>query len=167
MDRLKLIALDREDIEVVSAHLQDAVVKAADIRWRPSEKRLVHRPQPVRLGGGQRRHAAIPPPPRGAALRAGARPASAAIARPCEKDQVLNLLAVAFEADRPARRRRDPDVLGRRCAAPRGRMPGGRTGRSRARPGAPNAARPIPMSSWTAKPSKHPNRVDAPSGAGH
>ena len=28
MDRLKLIALDREDIEVVSAHLQDAVVKA-------------------------------------------------------------------------------------------------------------------------------------------
>ncbi len=41
MDRLKLIALDREDIEVVSAHLQDAVVKAADIRWRPAEKRLV------------------------------------------------------------------------------------------------------------------------------
>ena len=34
MDRLKLIALDKEDIEVVSAHLQDAVVKAADIRWR-------------------------------------------------------------------------------------------------------------------------------------
>ena len=41
MDRLKLIALDKEDIEVVSAHLQDAVVKAADIRWRPAEKRLV------------------------------------------------------------------------------------------------------------------------------
>src|SRR5258708_6750394 len=41
MDRLKLIALDKEDIQVVSAHLQDAVVKAADIRWRPAEKRLV------------------------------------------------------------------------------------------------------------------------------
>ena len=41
MDRLKLIALDRDDIEVVSAHLQDAVVKAADIRWRPAEKRVV------------------------------------------------------------------------------------------------------------------------------
>ena len=86
---------------------------------------------------------------------------------PVEKDQVLNLLAVSFEADRPARRRHHADVLGRRCASPRGRMPRGRTGRSRARPGAPNAARPIPISSWTAKPSKHPNRVDAPSGAGH
>lgn len=41
MDSLKLVALDRDDIEVVSAHLQDAVVKAADIRWRPSEKRVV------------------------------------------------------------------------------------------------------------------------------
>ena len=41
MDRLKLIALDREDIEIVSAHLQDAVVKAADIRWRPAERRVV------------------------------------------------------------------------------------------------------------------------------
>ena len=52
MDRLKLIALDREDIEVVSAHLQDAVVKAADIRWRPAEKRVVIAPDPAnkRLG---------------------------------------------------------------------------------------------------------------------
>src|ERR1700743_875967 len=41
MDHLKLGALDREDIEVVSAHLQDAVVKAADIRWRPAENRMI------------------------------------------------------------------------------------------------------------------------------
>ena len=41
MDPLKLIALDGDDIEVVSAHLQDAVVKAADIHWRPAEKRVV------------------------------------------------------------------------------------------------------------------------------
>jgi hypothetical protein len=41
MDPLKLIALDREDIEVVSAHLQDAQVKGADIHWRPVEKRVV------------------------------------------------------------------------------------------------------------------------------
>lgn len=41
MDLLKLVALDGDDMEVVSAHLQDAVVKAADIRWRPDEKRLV------------------------------------------------------------------------------------------------------------------------------
>ncbi len=41
MDPLKLIALDQEDMEVVSAHLQDAVIKAADIHWRPAEKRVV------------------------------------------------------------------------------------------------------------------------------
>lgn len=41
MKPLKLIALDKEDIEVVSTHLQDAVVKVADIVWLPAEKRLV------------------------------------------------------------------------------------------------------------------------------
>jgi hypothetical protein len=41
MEPLKLVALDGDDIDVVSAHLQDAVVKAADIHWRPSEKRVV------------------------------------------------------------------------------------------------------------------------------
>jgi hypothetical protein len=41
MDQLKLVALDDEDIAIVSAHVQDAVLKAADIRWRPSEHRVV------------------------------------------------------------------------------------------------------------------------------
>jgi len=41
MKSLKLVALDNDDLEVVSAHLQDANVKPADIRWRPSEQRLV------------------------------------------------------------------------------------------------------------------------------
>ena len=41
MDLLKLVALDGDDIEVVSAHLQDASVKPADIRWRPGERRVV------------------------------------------------------------------------------------------------------------------------------
>ena len=41
MKPLKLIALDKDDIEIVSAHLQDAVVKVADIVWLPAEKRLV------------------------------------------------------------------------------------------------------------------------------
>lgn len=38
---LKLIALDNDDLEIVSAHLQDAVLTTADILWRPSERRLV------------------------------------------------------------------------------------------------------------------------------
>ena len=41
MQPLKLIALDQDDIAVVSTHLQDAVVKVADIIWLPSEHRLV------------------------------------------------------------------------------------------------------------------------------
>ncbi len=41
MDLLKLIALDGDDMQVVSAHLQDALVRTGDIRWRPSEKRVV------------------------------------------------------------------------------------------------------------------------------
>jgi hypothetical protein len=41
MDQLKFVVLDEEDLSVVSAHLQDAVVKVADILWRPQEKRLV------------------------------------------------------------------------------------------------------------------------------
>ena len=41
MQPLKLIALDQDDIAVVSTHLQDAVVKVAAIIWLPSEKRLV------------------------------------------------------------------------------------------------------------------------------
>jgi Protein of unknown function (DUF2948) len=39
--QLKLIALDEDDLAVISAHVQDARVRAADIRWRPAEKRLV------------------------------------------------------------------------------------------------------------------------------
>jgi hypothetical protein len=41
MDQLKLVALDRDDVEIISTHLQDSVLKVADIRWLPSEKRLV------------------------------------------------------------------------------------------------------------------------------
>jgi len=41
MNPLKLIALDKDDIDIVSTHLQDAVVKVADIVWLPAEKRLV------------------------------------------------------------------------------------------------------------------------------
>ena len=38
---LKLIALDADDLAVISAHVQDARVQAADIIWRQGEKRLV------------------------------------------------------------------------------------------------------------------------------
>jgi hypothetical protein len=40
-DRRKLIALDADDLAVISAHVQDAQVQTGDIIWRQSEKRLV------------------------------------------------------------------------------------------------------------------------------
>ena len=40
-EELKLVALDKDDIEVVSAHVQDALVKVADIFWQPREHRFV------------------------------------------------------------------------------------------------------------------------------
>ena len=102
MDQLKLIALDKEDIEVVSAHLQDAVVKAADIRWRPTEKRVV-----VALNRFDWEAANDASPEyrrRRAALRFERVTAcKCKNCTPVEKDQVLNLLAVSFEeTDQPA-----------------------------------------------------------------
>ena len=40
MADLKLVALDAEDLSVISAHLQDAVVKVADVAYLPREKRF-------------------------------------------------------------------------------------------------------------------------------
>jgi hypothetical protein len=40
-EELKLVALDKDDIEVMSAHLQDALVKIGEILWRPGEHRFV------------------------------------------------------------------------------------------------------------------------------
>jgi len=38
---LKLIALDADDLAVISTHVQDARVRISDIIWRQGEKRLV------------------------------------------------------------------------------------------------------------------------------
>jgi hypothetical protein len=41
VDELKLVALDRDDIAVVSAHVQDALLRVGDILWQPREHRFV------------------------------------------------------------------------------------------------------------------------------
>jgi hypothetical protein len=41
VEELKLVALDGDDIEVVSAHVQDALVRVGDIFWQPREHRFV------------------------------------------------------------------------------------------------------------------------------
>jgi hypothetical protein len=41
MELLKLAALDAEDLAVISAHLQDAILRAGDLAWLPGEHRFV------------------------------------------------------------------------------------------------------------------------------
>ncbi len=37
---LRLVALDEEDLSVLSAHVQDAVLTVGDLAWRPAERRF-------------------------------------------------------------------------------------------------------------------------------
>jgi hypothetical protein len=100
MEPLKLVALDREDMEVISAHLQDAVLKAADIHWRPAEKRVV-----VALNRFNW-EAANGSAPEFRRCRAALR-FERVLACKCRnvdaaaKEQTLNLLAVAFDEQDP------------------------------------------------------------------
>ncbi len=41
MELLKLAAVDEEDLRVISAHMQDALVRVGDISWMPQKGRFV------------------------------------------------------------------------------------------------------------------------------
>jgi hypothetical protein len=101
MDLLKLVALDIDDIEVVSANVQDSVVKVGDILWRPAEKRAI-----VVINRFDWESAESAEPPyrrRRAALRFERVNAFKSRNIACsDKDAVLNLLAVEFlQTDAP------------------------------------------------------------------
>jgi len=102
MDILKLVAFDKDDIEVVSTHLQDAILLAADIHWRPQEKRLVLACNRFDWEASQ----ADKPEYRRRRTALRFERVSAFRARklsPTDKDRVLELLAVEFaETDPPA-----------------------------------------------------------------
>lgn len=94
MDTLKLVALDAEDLAVVSAHLQDAVVKAADMTFLARDRRFAlvcNRFDWEAASSGQRRR-----------RRTGLRfdrvlsVRSAGVPRQ-DPEAVLNLLAITFE----------------------------------------------------------------------
>ncbi len=102
LDQLKFVVLDEEDLEIVSVHLQDAVVKVADVLWRPQEKRLVVALnrfdwEGVQTGKPEYRR-------RRSALRfERVLSCKCKSVNPAGKDAVLNLLAVEFaETDSPA-----------------------------------------------------------------
>lgn len=100
MDGLKFIALDQDDLAVVSTHLQDAIVKVADVVWLPKDRRLVI---------GLNRfdwEATLDPNPQYRRRRSALR-FDRVLACKCrqvtsaDKEAVLNLLAVEFEESDP------------------------------------------------------------------
>jgi hypothetical protein len=102
MEPMKLVALDRDDVDVVSTHVQDAVVKVADIHWRPAEHRMVvalNRFDWESANGAEPQYRR-----RRSALRFDRVLAcKCRNVSPKDKDAVLNLLAVEFaETDAPA-----------------------------------------------------------------
>ena len=52
---LRLAAIDEEDLAVVSAHVQDAVLKVGDMVYLPEDQALRRRHEPVYLGEGRGR----------------------------------------------------------------------------------------------------------------
>lgn len=102
LDQLRFAVLDEEDLEVVSAHLQDAVVKVSDVLWRPNESRVV-----VALNRFDWESAQSDKPEyrrRRSALRfERVLSCKCRSVDPAGKDGVLNLLTVEFtETDSPS-----------------------------------------------------------------
>ncbi|MGV1014745.1 MAG: DUF2948 family protein [Methyloceanibacter sp.] len=96
---LKLVALDEEDLAIVSSHLQDAVVRVADIAYLPGQKRFAavlnrfdwEKAADADGKNYQRRRAALRfDRVLGAKLKN---------LKPSSGDRILSLLAVSFEPD--------------------------------------------------------------------
>lgn len=91
MDLLRLVALDPEDLAVISAHLQDSLVQVSDIAYLPKERRFAIQ---VRRYDWE----AVTPQRRLTCMHF--EHVTAVRVRGIEqsnKDAVLNLLAIAFE----------------------------------------------------------------------
>lgn len=101
MPSLKLVALDSTDLEVLSAHLQDAVMRVGDMAYVPAQKRfavVVNRFDWESAAGGDGKRAKKQFERRRAALRFDRVLATQVQGvRQAEKDTVLELLAIRFE----------------------------------------------------------------------
>lgn len=100
---LKLAALDEQDLKVVSAHVQDGVLKAGDIKWLSAESRFLlamnrfawEKKQRLFQPGHERRRSVLQFDKVLAVKSHGIDPA--------DSDKVLSLLAVTFSpASAPA-----------------------------------------------------------------
>lgn len=99
MSAIKFAVVDEEDLEIVSAHVQDAIVRSADVIWRPGEHRVViglnrfDWEEAVAREEHMRRRTALRFE-RVMACRCRS-------LDPANKDEVLNLLAVEFDESDP------------------------------------------------------------------
>lgn len=95
----KMIAMDSEDLQVLSAHCQDAVLKVADIHYFPSEKRLIVEMNRFLWENGQKQNIRVRSILHFERVNRVARQA----VDPAKKNDVLSLLAIVFnEKDSPA-----------------------------------------------------------------
>jgi hypothetical protein len=96
MDQLKLVALDDQDLNVISAHVQDAVTKVGDLKFLPHGRRFV---VPMRRFAWETQGGFFPGKPerRNSVLHfervASAQASGVAQGRPAD---VLSLLALRF-----------------------------------------------------------------------
>ncbi|MBB3521583.1 DUF2948 family protein [Rhizobium redzepovicii] len=96
MTELKLVALDDEDLAIISAHMQDSVFKVGDIDWSPRDaqfalavNRFVWEGAERKRRGFERRRAAL-------VFKRVLAVRSLGIDRG-KRDEVLSLLALRFE----------------------------------------------------------------------
>jgi hypothetical protein len=98
MELLRLVALDEEDLAVISAHLQDAVVRVGDLAFLPNERRFALCAQRLDWENG------LQEPPRRRLTGLHFEKVLSARLRGVDRsnpDHVLNLLGIAFEETDP------------------------------------------------------------------
>lgn len=99
MELLRLSALDADDLKVISAHMQDAVLVGGDVAFLPRQKRLAlvaNRFDWAEASEGARRRRRV-----GLRIDRVLR-ASMQNFDPAAKDKVYSLLAILFHPEEPA-----------------------------------------------------------------
>ena len=96
MELLKLAAVDEEDLRVISAHMQDAVVRVGDIHWMPNKCRFALLANRYEWLSYLRGWDEAPRQARTGLHFDGVRSVKSRNIRQEAKDGVLSLLAIAF-----------------------------------------------------------------------
>ncbi|KEC72492.1 UNVERIFIED_ORG: hypothetical protein GGD51_003984 [Rhizobium esperanzae] len=96
MTDLKLVALDDEDLAIISAHMQDSVFKVGDIDWSPREAQFALAANRFVWEGAGRKRRAFERRRAALVFKRVLAVRSLGIDR-AKQDEVLSLLALRFE----------------------------------------------------------------------